>query len=99
VRSARSSKLAGLVARLAVQVLGDDDSPIIPIMLYNPAKMPAFSRLCLERKLAVVVVGFPATPLIERPSRPSARTRTCTHHCIADSSVTPEADTCRTRQP
>jgi serine palmitoyltransferase len=25
----------------------------------------AFSRQCLERKLAVVVVGFPATPLIK----------------------------------
>jgi len=26
--------------------------------------MPAFSRECLKRGLAVVVVGFPATPLI-----------------------------------
>jgi len=34
-------------------------------MLYNPAKIPAFSRECLIRKLAVVVVGFPATPLIK----------------------------------
>lgn len=38
---------------------------MIPVMLYNPAKMPAFSRECLVRKLAVVVVGFPATPLIK----------------------------------
>ena len=33
-------------------------------MLYNPAKIPAFSRECLARHLAVVVVGFPATPLL-----------------------------------
>ena len=47
------------------QVLGHQDSPVIPVMLYNPAKIPAFSRECLLRKLAVVVVGFPATPLIK----------------------------------
>ena len=38
---------------------------MIPALLYNPAKMPAFSRECLKRGLAVVVVGYPATPLIE----------------------------------
>jgi len=32
-------------------------------MIYNPTKVAAFSRECLARKLAVVVVGFPATPL------------------------------------
>lgn len=52
------------LAKLQVQTLGDWDSPVIPIMLYNPAKIAAFSRECLERGLAVVVVGFPATPLL-----------------------------------
>jgi len=52
-------------------VLGDWDSPIIPVMLYNPAKIPAFSRECLARGLAVVVVGFPASPLL------LSRTRFC----------------------
>ena len=51
--------------RAPTQVLGHQDSPVIPVMLYNPAKIPAFSRECLLRKLAVVVVGFPATPLIK----------------------------------
>ncbi|KAG5437741.1 hypothetical protein PCANB_000454 [Pneumocystis canis] len=51
--------------RLGFIVYGHDDSPIIPILLYNPGKMPAFSRLMLERKIAVVVVGYPATPLVE----------------------------------
>eukprot|EP01061_Rhynchopus_euleeides_P011666 TRINITY_DN21236_c1_g3_i1.p2 TRINITY_DN21236_c1_g3~~TRINITY_DN21236_c1_g3_i1.p2 ORF type:complete len:490 (+),score=228.84 TRINITY_DN21236_c1_g3_i1:252-1721(+) len=50
---------------LGLTVYGDDSSPVIPALLYNPAKMPAFSRECLKRGLAVVVVGYPATPLIE----------------------------------
>jgi serine palmitoyltransferase len=45
-------------------VMGDWDSPVIPLMLYNPSKIPAFSRECLKRGLAVVVVGFPASPLL-----------------------------------
>eukprot|EP01126_Amoeba_proteus_P026171 TRINITY_DN2595_c0_g3_i1.p2 TRINITY_DN2595_c0_g3~~TRINITY_DN2595_c0_g3_i1.p2 ORF type:complete len:226 (-),score=45.41 TRINITY_DN2595_c0_g3_i1:77-754(-) len=49
---------------LGFQVYGDADSPIIPLMLYFPCKMTYFSRQCLERGLAVVIVGFPATPLL-----------------------------------
>ncbi|GJD11575.1 Long chain base biosynthesis protein 2b [Galdieria sulphuraria] len=49
---------------LGIQVYGDPGSPVIPIMLYPPAKIAAFSRECLARGLAVVVVGFPATPLL-----------------------------------
>ena len=33
-------------------------------MLYSPGKISAFSRECLARHLATVVVGFPATPLL-----------------------------------
>jgi serine palmitoyltransferase len=54
----------GLI-KLGLMVYGADTSPVIPVMLYNPGKMPAFSRMCLERGLAVVVVGYPATSLIE----------------------------------
>ncbi|XVE56510.1 hypothetical protein DITRI_Ditri04bG0016300 [Diplodiscus trichospermus] len=50
--------------KMGLEVLGDNDSPIMPIMLYNPAKIPAFSRECLKQNLAVVMVGFPATPLL-----------------------------------
>ncbi|KAK3078782.1 hypothetical protein LTS18_006630 [Coniosporium uncinatum] len=57
--------------RLGFIVTGHDDSPIIPLMLYNPAKMPAFSHEMLHRKISVVVVGYPATPL------ESARARFC----------------------
>ena len=55
--------------RLGFIVYGHDDSPIIPIMLYNPAKMPAFSHEMLRRKISVVVVGYPATPLISSRAR------------------------------
>ncbi|KAL4911533.1 hypothetical protein BDW74DRAFT_184825 [Aspergillus multicolor] len=49
--------------RLGFIVYGHDDSPIVPLMLYHPAKMPAFSREMLRRKISVVVVTYPATQL------------------------------------
>ncbi|CZS95884.1 probable LCB2-serine C-palmitoyltransferase subunit [Rhynchosporium agropyri] len=55
--------------RLGFIVYGHDDSPIIPIMLYNPAKMPAFSHEMLRRKISVVIVGYPATPLVSSRAR------------------------------
>lgn len=55
--------------RLGFIVAGHDDSPIIPIMLYHPAKLPAFSHEMLRRKISVVVVGYPATPLISSRAR------------------------------
>uniref|UniRef100_A0A0E0BJH9 serine C-palmitoyltransferase n=1 Tax=Oryza glumipatula TaxID=40148 RepID=A0A0E0BJH9_9ORYZ len=57
--------------KMGFEVLGDNDSPVMPIMLYNPAKIPAFSRECLRQKVAVVTVAFPATPLL------LARARIC----------------------
>ncbi len=49
--------------RLGFIVYGHDDSPIIPLLLYHPAKMPAFSHEMRKRKISVVVVGYPATPI------------------------------------
>nr|XP_039254792.1 serine palmitoyltransferase 2-like [Styela clava] len=46
-------------------VYGNDDSPVVPMMIYMPGKLGPFSREMLERGFAVVVVGFPATPLVE----------------------------------
>ncbi|KAL1314564.1 hypothetical protein HN51_041372 [Arachis hypogaea] len=57
--------------KMGFEVLGDNDSPVMPIMLYNPAKIPAFSRECLKHNVAVVTVAFPATPLL------LARARIC----------------------
>jgi serine palmitoyltransferase len=55
--------------RLGFIIYGHDDSPIIPLMLYHPAKMSAFSHQMLARKISVVVVGYPATPLISSRAR------------------------------
>ncbi|KAI9120625.1 hypothetical protein K1719_007658 [Acacia pycnantha] len=57
--------------KMGFEVLGDNDYPVMPIMLYNPAKIPAFSRECLKQNVAVVMVAFPATPLL------LARARIC----------------------
>ncbi|SCU99861.1 LANO_0F04038g1_1 [Lachancea nothofagi CBS 11611] len=51
--------------RLGFIVYGIADSPVVPLLLYAPSKMPAFSRMMLQRKIAIVVVAYPATPLIE----------------------------------
>jgi serine palmitoyltransferase len=55
--------------RLGFIVYGHDDSPIIPVVLYHPGKMPAFSHEMLKRKISVVIVGYPATPLISSRAR------------------------------
>lgn len=59
------------LAKLGYVLFGDKASPIVPLMIFNPGKIATFSNMCLERKLAVVVVGFPATPVI------SSRVRFC----------------------
>jgi len=48
---------------------GNMDSPVVPLLLFCPAKIAAFSRECLKRGLATVVAGFPATPIIESRAR------------------------------
>jgi serine palmitoyltransferase len=57
--------------RLGFIVYGHDDSPVIPMMLYHPGKLPAFSREMLKRGISVVIAGYPATPLL------TARVRFC----------------------
>jgi len=56
---------------LGFEVIGEIGSPVICIMIYYPSKVAAFSRECLKRGVAVVVVGAPATDLI------SSRCRIC----------------------
>ncbi|ORZ24554.1 pyridoxal phosphate-dependent transferase [Absidia repens] len=50
-------------------VYGDYGSPVVPLLLFNPAKIPAFSRELLKRGIAVCVVGYPATPIITSRAR------------------------------
>jgi serine palmitoyltransferase len=50
--------------KMGCEVLGDEDSPIMPIMLYIPATIPAFSRECLARNVCVLCFPFlPFPPL------------------------------------
>lgn len=43
---------------MGFEVLGDNDSPVMPIMLYNPAKIPAFSRECLKQNVSDLMFFF-----------------------------------------
>ncbi|GAA6010433.1 hypothetical protein JCM10207_001302 [Rhodosporidiobolus poonsookiae] len=64
--------LSGGLRKLGFIVYGHHDSPIIPMLIFAPGKMGLFSRLMLERyKIVVVVVAYPATPLV------SSRVRFC----------------------
>jgi len=63
-------------------VFGDQDSPVVPIMLYFPTKMAAFCRLCLDENIGCVVASYPAIPLL------SSRAR----FCISASHTIPELE-------
>ena len=54
------------LAKLGFITYGHLDSPIVPLLLFNPGKMCVFSRLMRARKtpIVVVVVAYPATPLV-----------------------------------
>ncbi|KAG7544385.1 hypothetical protein FFLO_03264 [Filobasidium floriforme] len=72
-----SRYLSSGLRKLGFVVSGHRDSPIVPLFLFHPGKMPVFSRMMLERvgkdrtPVVVVVVAYPATPLI------SSRVRFC----------------------
>lgn len=72
-----SRYLSSGLRKLGFIVSGHRDSPIVPLFLFHPGKMPVFSRMMLERigpdrtPIVVVVVAYPATPLI------SSRVRFC----------------------
>ncbi|KAL1122014.1 hypothetical protein AAG570_003420 [Ranatra chinensis] len=51
--------------QIGVIIYGNDDSPVIPLLVYMFSKIGAVVRTLAERKIAVVGVGFPATPLME----------------------------------
>ncbi|TKS75882.1 Serine palmitoyltransferase 2 [Collichthys lucidus] len=50
-------------------IYGNKDSPVVPMMLYMPAKIGAFGREMLKRNIGIVAVGFPATPITESRAR------------------------------
>jgi len=49
---------------LGYRVFGNKDSPVVPLMLYHPSKLACISRLFLAKGIAVVIVGYPVTPLL-----------------------------------
>mgnify|MGYP001046255918 FL=1 len=36
---------------LGFEVIGDDDSPVVPVMIYIPTQMPALARMALEKNV------------------------------------------------
>ena len=50
-------------------VYGNNDSPVVPMMLFMPAKIQAFVVQCLKRGVATVGVGFPATNMTKERVR------------------------------
>jgi serine palmitoyltransferase len=52
-------------------VFGNKNSPVVPMLIYMPARVARFNREMLRRGIAVVTVGFPATKLLD------ARVRFC----------------------
>ncbi|RDB17117.1 Serine palmitoyltransferase 2 [Hypsizygus marmoreus] len=55
----------GLI-KLGFITYGHPSSPIVPLLLFNPGKMNMFHRMMKDRKtpIIVVVVAYPATPLV-----------------------------------
>jgi serine palmitoyltransferase len=55
----------GLI-KLGLLTYGSHDSPIVPVLLFNPGKMAVFHRMMKQRAtpIIVVVVAYPATPLV-----------------------------------
>ncbi|KAL5008924.1 hypothetical protein ScPMuIL_014505 [Solemya velum] len=57
------------LVEMGLIVYGNKDSPVVPVLVFMPAKIGMFGRECLKRGLGTVVVGFPATPIIESRAR------------------------------
>jgi serine palmitoyltransferase len=71
--------------KLGFDVMGDWDSPIMPVMLYMSGALWDFSQLCLRHHVAIVVVGFPATSLLTARARvciSAAHTRSDLDYCL-----------------
>ncbi|XP_055853741.1 serine palmitoyltransferase 2 [Episyrphus balteatus] len=53
------------LAQMGVITYGHEDSPVVPMLVYLFSKIGAVVRTLTFRKVAVVGVGFPATPIME----------------------------------
>jgi serine palmitoyltransferase len=68
-----SRYLARALKKLGFITYGHPSSPIVPLLIFNPGKLPMFHRMMKDRTtpIVVVVVAYPATPLV------SGRVRFC----------------------
>ncbi|TMW54816.1 hypothetical protein DOY81_000049 [Sarcophaga bullata] len=53
------------LAQMGVIIYGHEDSPVVPMLVYLFSKIGAVVRTLTTRHIAVVGVGFPATPIME----------------------------------
>lgn len=53
------------LAQIGAITYGHEDSPVVPMLVYLFSKISAVVRTLAARQIAVVGVGFPATPLME----------------------------------
>ncbi|KAK6640651.1 hypothetical protein RUM44_012348 [Polyplax serrata] len=51
--------------QIGVIIYGNEDSPVVPMLVYMFSKIGAVVRTLKKKKIATVGVGFPATPLME----------------------------------
>jgi serine palmitoyltransferase len=56
-------QLRTALTSMGAWILGEADSPVVPMMLCHGGKTITFSRECLAEGLAIVIVGPPATQL------------------------------------
>ena len=61
-----SRYLSAGLTKLGFITYGHADSPVVPLLLFNPGKMAVFHRMMRTRRtpIFVVVVAYPATPLV-----------------------------------
>lgn len=65
-RLARNSRyFRQKLKQLGFIVYGNDDSPVVPLLIYFPGKIVAFVAGAKKLGVATVGAGYPATPLIE----------------------------------
>ncbi|CAG9763997.1 unnamed protein product [Ceutorhynchus assimilis] len=51
--------------QIGVIIHGNEDSPVVPILVYLYSKIAGVVRTLIKEKIATVGVGYPATPLYE----------------------------------
>ena len=60
-----SSYFRRKLIEMGLLVTGDDQSPVLPVMIFTPGRCCLACRIGLQRNVAMVIVGYPATPLLK----------------------------------